>query len=263
MWWGMSKAIGDKAAIEFAVGFYDGLGAGRSVEFAYKLGCNSIEVAGIPEHLTPQLLSNPDILTNKVSSQAEVNHSTKSKQKETTIDEFDPKLKEREMPSIFICYSHKDEEWRDKLLEYLRTLNLEQQTVWSDIDLEPGAIWDEKIKEVLLQVKVALVLVSQPLLNSTYVRNEELPRLLKRCEEEGVIIIPLFVKYSDVKNVPFNYINQQGQEQKFYLNQFQSPPNNSPAQPLYTLSEPEQDRVLLSIAQSLRSLIESEEDKQK
>ncbi|MGK7930274.1 MAG: AAA-like domain-containing protein [Microcystaceae cyanobacterium] len=56
---GMNKAIGDKAAIEFAIGFYDGLGAGKTVEFAYQLGCNSIEGAGIPERLTPQLLSNP------------------------------------------------------------------------------------------------------------------------------------------------------------------------------------------------------------
>ena len=53
---GMNKAIGDRAAIEFAIGFYDGLGAGKTVEFAYELGCNSIKMAGIPEHLTPQLL---------------------------------------------------------------------------------------------------------------------------------------------------------------------------------------------------------------
>jgi hypothetical protein len=52
---GMSKAIGDKAAIAFAVGFYDALGAGKSVEFAYKLGCSAIQLAGIPEHLTPRL----------------------------------------------------------------------------------------------------------------------------------------------------------------------------------------------------------------
>ncbi|MEH2083396.1 MAG: CHAT domain-containing protein [Nostoc sp.] len=52
---GMSQAIGDKAAIEFAVGFYDALGAGESIEFAYKLGCNNIHMAGIPEHLTPVL----------------------------------------------------------------------------------------------------------------------------------------------------------------------------------------------------------------
>ncbi len=53
---GMNKAIGDKAAIEFAVGFYDALGAGESVEFAYQLGCNAIRLSGIAEHLTPRLL---------------------------------------------------------------------------------------------------------------------------------------------------------------------------------------------------------------
>lgn len=53
---GMSQAIGDKAAIEFAVGFYDALLAGRTVEIAYKFGCNAIQMASIPEHLTPQLL---------------------------------------------------------------------------------------------------------------------------------------------------------------------------------------------------------------
>jgi CHAT domain len=53
---GMSKAINDKAAIEFAVGFYDALGAGRPIDFAYKLGCSAIRMAGIEEHLTPVLV---------------------------------------------------------------------------------------------------------------------------------------------------------------------------------------------------------------
>jgi hypothetical protein len=52
---GMNRAIGDRAAIEFAIGFYDALLAGRDVEFAYKLGCSAIQTAGIPEHLTPTL----------------------------------------------------------------------------------------------------------------------------------------------------------------------------------------------------------------
>ena len=52
---GMNKAIGDKAAIKFATGFYNALGAGESVEFAYKLGCSVIQLEGIPENLTPQL----------------------------------------------------------------------------------------------------------------------------------------------------------------------------------------------------------------
>jgi uncharacterized protein YjbI with pentapeptide repeats len=52
---GMNKKIGDKAAIKFATGFYSALGAGESVEFAYKLGCNVIQLDGIPEYLTPVL----------------------------------------------------------------------------------------------------------------------------------------------------------------------------------------------------------------
>jgi hypothetical protein len=55
---GMKKAIGDRAAIEFSIGFYDGLLAGRSVKDAYRLGCNAIQGAGIPEDLTPVLQSN-------------------------------------------------------------------------------------------------------------------------------------------------------------------------------------------------------------
>ncbi|WP_339385114.1 CHAT domain-containing protein [Calothrix sp. FACHB-168] len=56
---GMNKAIGDRAAIEFAVIFYAALGAGESVEFAYKLGCNAIRMAGIEEYLTPVLKKKP------------------------------------------------------------------------------------------------------------------------------------------------------------------------------------------------------------
>ncbi|MEO1431221.1 MAG: CHAT domain-containing protein [Cyanobacteria bacterium J06633_8] len=52
---GMNQAIGDKAAIRFATGFYSALGSGESIEFAYKLGCNTIQIDGIPEHLTPVL----------------------------------------------------------------------------------------------------------------------------------------------------------------------------------------------------------------
>ena len=52
---GMNQEIGDSAAREFAVGFYDALGAGKSIEFAYKSGCVSISMSGIAEDLTPVL----------------------------------------------------------------------------------------------------------------------------------------------------------------------------------------------------------------
>ena len=57
---GMSQAIGDKAAIAFSIGFYQALGAGRSIEEAYKLGCVQIRLENIPEHLTPIIIRKTD-----------------------------------------------------------------------------------------------------------------------------------------------------------------------------------------------------------
>jgi 3',5'-cyclic AMP phosphodiesterase CpdA len=52
---GMKQTIGDRAAIEFAVGFYDALGAGHSIEFAYQLGCASVGMTGSLDSLVPVL----------------------------------------------------------------------------------------------------------------------------------------------------------------------------------------------------------------
>ncbi|MBW4572402.1 MAG: CHAT domain-containing protein [Tolypothrix carrinoi HA7290-LM1] len=52
---GMNDAIGDKAAIAFAVGFYKALVANRSIEDAYQFGCVEIQLYSLPEHLKPVL----------------------------------------------------------------------------------------------------------------------------------------------------------------------------------------------------------------
>jgi tetratricopeptide (TPR) repeat protein len=67
---GISQAIGDEDVISFTVAFYDAVGAGRDIEFAYKLGCVSVQLAGIDGPLMPVLLkqtaqSNSDSLSEK------------------------------------------------------------------------------------------------------------------------------------------------------------------------------------------------------
>lgn len=57
---GMNQPIGDRAAIEFAVGFYDALGADKDYEFAYEFGCSSIPLAGLQEADTPVLKKKAD-----------------------------------------------------------------------------------------------------------------------------------------------------------------------------------------------------------
>lgn len=55
---GMKRDISDKAAIEFSVGFYDALGAGKSVEEAFKFGRNAVESLDKGEHNIPVFFNN-------------------------------------------------------------------------------------------------------------------------------------------------------------------------------------------------------------
>lgn len=54
---GMSSALPDWAAIDFAVAFYDALGAGRSIDFAHKLGCAAIKLSNVSAGSIPVLMS--------------------------------------------------------------------------------------------------------------------------------------------------------------------------------------------------------------
>jgi hypothetical protein len=55
---GMKAEIADDIALEFAVGFYDALGAGRSVEQAFEFGYNAIKLLGRSDAPQPVILSN-------------------------------------------------------------------------------------------------------------------------------------------------------------------------------------------------------------
>lgn len=61
---GIRDEISNEAALEFAIGFYDALGAGRPIEFAHKLGCRAVEIQGWAAHLAPVLVQKSKL--NKV-----------------------------------------------------------------------------------------------------------------------------------------------------------------------------------------------------
>ncbi len=56
---GMRTAIGDTAAIAFATGFYKALAGGRSIPESFDFGVVELKLLGIPEDLTPVLLTRP------------------------------------------------------------------------------------------------------------------------------------------------------------------------------------------------------------
>lgn len=53
---GMKSSVNDKSAIAFAVGFYTALGAGKDIEFAYRMGTVAIKLEGISGSDIPILI---------------------------------------------------------------------------------------------------------------------------------------------------------------------------------------------------------------
>jgi hypothetical protein len=58
---GMSKEVGDEQSIRFAGAFYQGLAFGRTVETAFKLAKNEIELVRLPGADTPELFVRPKV----------------------------------------------------------------------------------------------------------------------------------------------------------------------------------------------------------
>jgi internalin A len=56
---GISGQLDDRSRISFSIGFYDALGAGKTVEEAFKFGCNAVQIDNVPNSLIPILKKRP------------------------------------------------------------------------------------------------------------------------------------------------------------------------------------------------------------
>jgi len=97
--------------------------------------------------------------------------------------------------NIFVSYSHRDRKYvgADSLLGFLNGLERDGARFWHDKRLNAGDLWDEGIRKHLLEADVALVLVSQWLLDSVYVRKVEVRTLLERISANGLTMVPVIL----------------------------------------------------------------------
>lgn len=98
-------------------------------------------------------------------------------------------------PKVFISYSHKDEEWKDRLLSHLSVLQ-EQELLhlWDDRRIGAGDEWKIEIQEAMETSNVAILLITANFLTSDFILDVEVPRLLSRRDQEGLQIVPVVVK---------------------------------------------------------------------
>lgn len=97
---------------------------------------------------------------------------------------------------VFVCHSHYDDSYvrDDSLLGHLKAL--EQDAIvefWHDGRIVTGELWNDEIQANICDSGVALVLISQMLLNSEYINNKEIPRFLQKRREEGMVIFPVIL----------------------------------------------------------------------
>lgn len=162
---------------------------------------------------------------------------------------------------VFICYAHADNEsddpakrWLDRLTEHLRPLAMRGQiSTWSDKAIKTGDFWHESIQESLNAAKVAVLLVSPSFLASEYIQNNELPILLKKAMDRGVLILPIILRWSLYNEATFKYPHPVDGPEELPLKVFQAA--NPPNRPLNALKDDEQDKILLSVAQRILEVV--------
>lgn len=104
---------------------------------------------------------------------------------------------------VFVCYSHKDANWLDRLHTHLKPLERDHVIdVWSDQRLSLGADWRKRIDAALARARAALLLISADFLASDFIQEVELPQLLKAAEHEGCQIVPILVGPSLFFDIP-------------------------------------------------------------
>jgi TIR domain len=93
---------------------------------------------------------------------------------------------------VFISYSHKDEIWKDRLMTHLSVLDHEGLLhVWTDRRIEVGASWKARINEAMSDSRVAVLLITANFLTSEFILNEEVPPILERHAQRGMLVLPL------------------------------------------------------------------------
>jgi len=128
---------------------------------------------------------------------------------------------------VFVCYSHKDQRWLERLQVFLAPLERQGMfDLWSDWRMDAGDQWRREIRKAIDESMAAILLVSADFVASDFIAQNELPPLLQAAATRGVRIHCLIISFSGFDDTP--------------LASFQTV--NPPSEPLNKLPKWRQDK---------------------
>lgn len=105
---------------------------------------------------------------------------------------------------VFISYSHKDQEWFNKLQLMLAPVEaFHGIKVWDDKEIMPGIYWHDAIKYALSETRLAICLISRNFINSSYIKTNELKYFIEEATKQNIRIFPILISRIQDDENPF------------------------------------------------------------
>lgn len=109
---------------------------------------------------------------------------------------------------VFVSYSHEDESYRNDLVKYFSNMVRNKEiSTWTDRDISASQKWREEIDNNLNGTQVIIFLVSPDFINSDYCVDVEMARALEMHRENQALIVPIYIRATDVKHSPLAEIH--------------------------------------------------------
>ena len=95
---------------------------------------------------------------------------------------------------IFVSYSHGDEVLKDRYAPPSSACRRCRRLGLDDRQISTGQEWTREIETALSTASAAVLLLSVDFLNSRFIKESELPKLLARREREGLRVFPILAR---------------------------------------------------------------------
>jgi hypothetical protein len=183
------------------------------------------------------------VLTDADSEVSFYNNGTEVESIFIDPGEFSPTpIKAKAQHPVFISYSRNDADFLKELLTMLAPAIQDGEIEsWDDRDIEPGDPWLTEILEAMERAKFAILLVSTSFLNSEFIKDTEIPKLLELMKTKGLRIIPVHKEHT--------FYN------KTELGKLQSA--NDPKNPVDSFKGPERNKAIHDVAKNILDIVTS------